>query len=201
MKCNLIVASLNPPNPGEVRFVRALARESVEWLIRRQFDISRCDQHGAEVEKMLGQLGLRHLMDKEFVSLYAFTTLTWKYFKRQTEGMSGGTGIVVALNPAELLNAGEVWVFNGDIQNLACNCSSNEWWHQRYVGDMQGLARALDSLVPPSRDSLGRRIHGLVAEARLFAQLTPDHIEQISCGKADGKYLAEQLEELCVAGA
>ncbi len=164
MKGSLIVQSLECPNPREVLFVRALAPESADWLIKKQYDVS-CDQHKKSVEEMLKRLKLDHLKNKEFVSIYAFTTHTWRHFERQISGMSEGLKLAVVLNRAKLAKAGEVRVFNGDTQNLAR--ASNTWRCLRYNGDAEKIAEELDCLVA------SQKIHGQVPEARLYGRLSP----------------------------
>ena len=193
MKRNLIVHDLECPNPGEVLFVRALAPKSVDWLIKKQYDLSR-DQHKKSVEKMLKQLNLDRLENKEFVSIYASTANTWRSLKGKISGMSEGLELAVVLNRSKLIKAGEVWVFNGDIQNLAAY-PSNTWWFRRFNDDAEKIAKELVSLVAP------QETHNQVPEARLYARLTPDLIEHVYCGKQDDPCAmgwAGKLENLCL---
>ncbi|MGA2606008.1 MAG: hypothetical protein ABSH01_00970 [Terriglobia bacterium] len=193
MKGNLIIHNLECPNPCEVLFVRALTPKSVDWLVKKQFDVSR-DQHKKSVEEMLKQLGLQHLENKEFVSIYAFTANTWRYLKGKISGMSEGLELAAVLNRAKLTKAGEVWVFNGDIQNLAAS-PSDTWWRGRYNDDAEKIAKELDCLVA------SQKIHCQVPEARLYARLTPDLIEHVYCGKQNDPCAmgwARKLENLCL---
>ena len=194
MKGNLIIHNLERPNPGEVLFVRALAPKSVNYLIKKQYDVS-CDQHKKSVEKMLKQLKFEHLENKEFVSIYAFTANTWRYHKDKISGMSEALKLAVVFNRAKLMKAGEVWVFNGDIQNLAAS-SSDTWWFRRYNDAAEKIARELDCLIA------SQKIHCQVPEARLYARLTPDLIERIYCGSQNDPCAmgwAGKLENLCLA--
>ena len=110
--------------------------------------------------------------------------------------MSKGLELAVVLEPTNLIEAGEVWVFNGDIQNLACTRTREGWWHCRFDGDVKKLAEELNSRVPSGTHSSPQQICGQVPEARLYARLTPNLIKHLYYGKPQAKEWADKVSEV-----
>jgi hypothetical protein len=158
--------------PGQVRFVHFLSPEK----LRRYEETNRCRSRndpspfGRRVPRFLDGLGLSHLRRRKFLSMYVITEFTQSGSFERANGFSAGSNYAIELTLSSL-NGRDVYVFNGDVQNLAAP-AARKAAHTKFEGDVQALL----STISAWREELPSRgeSHSFICEARLMKTLTPD---------------------------
>ena len=156
---------------GTVRFAHFLSPESYQLYKKTKRRRSRNDRSraGRKVPGLLDSLRLSHLRRRHFLSMYVITEFTELGSLARSAAFSEGSGCYLELPISDLVGR-EVYVFNGDVQNLAATSARNPAYI-RFEGDTSGLLSTISAWrddLPDHRDH--RRF---ICEARLIGALSP----------------------------
>ena len=156
---------------GTARFVHFLSPESYRLYKETKRRRSRNDrsQAGRRVPSLLDSLGLSHLRRRHFLSMYVITEFTESGSFAGSAGYSGGSKYAIEL-PVSDFNGREVYVFNGDVQNLAAP-RARKPAYLKFEGDTPGLLSTISAWCDELPDKRDRST--FICEARLMGALSP----------------------------
>jgi hypothetical protein len=165
--------------PGTARFVHFLSSKSYRLYTESKRRRSRNDrsQAGKRVPELLDALGLSHLRRRHFLSMYVITEFTESGSLKGAAGYSAGSGCAVEL-PIWELDGHEVYVFNGDVQNLSGPTARNPAY-LKFEGDMSGLLSTIAAWCDELPDKRDRST--FICEARLMGAYSQhgSHLPQL----------------------
>jgi len=157
--------------PGQARFVHFLSPKSLRLYKETDRRRSRNDrsQAGRRVPRFLDSLGLSHLRRRHFLSMYVITELTESGSFAGSDGYSAGSKYAIEL-PVSGFIGREVYVFNGDVQNLAAP-KARKPAHLKFEGDVSVLLSTISAWCEQLPDPRNRR--AFICEARVMEALSP----------------------------
>ena len=157
--------------PGTVRFVHFLSPRSYRLYKETKRRRSRNDRSraGRRVPSFLDSLGLSHLRRRHFLSMYVITEFTESGSFAGSVGYSAGSQYAIELPISDLIDR-EVYVFNGDVQNLAAP-RARKAAYMKFDGDTSRLLSKISAWCGELPDIRDRS--RFICEARLMGALSP----------------------------
>ncbi len=157
--------------PGQARFVHFLSPKSFMLYQETNRRRSRNDrsQAGRRVPRFLDSLGLSHLRRRHFLSMYVITEFTESGSFAGSDGYSAGSRYAIEL-PASGFNGREVYVFNGDVQNLAAP-KARKPAYLKFEGNVSALLSTISAWCEQLPDPRNRS--AFICEARVMESLSP----------------------------
>jgi hypothetical protein len=157
--------------PGQARFVHFLSPKGLRLYKETNRRRSRNDrsQAGRRVPQFFDSLGLSHLRRRHFLSMYVITEFTEAGSFAGSDGYSAGSNYAIEL-PVSGFNGREVYIFNGDVQNLAAP-NTRKPAYLKFEGDISALLSTISAWCKQLPDPRDR--HAFICEARLMEALSP----------------------------
>lgn len=156
---------------GQVRFVHFLSPEKLSRYQKLNRRCSRNDRTraGRRVPRFLDSLGLSQLRRRKFLSMYVITEFTERGSFAGGNAYSKGSKCAIEL-PLSSLEGREVYVFNGDVQDLAAP-NARKAAYIRFEGDAMALLSSISIWSKELPDA--RCSQTFICEARLMERLSP----------------------------
>lgn len=156
---------------GQARFLHFLSPTSLGDYRRTNHRRSRNDRSsaGRRVPQLFDSLGLSNLCRRQFLSMFVVTEFTQSGTFARSAAYSQGSQCAIEL-PLSAFRGREIYVFNGDVQNLAAAKVRKPEW-VRFEGDVEALLSTISewrNRLPDKRDHCS-----FVCEARLIQPLSP----------------------------
>jgi hypothetical protein len=170
MTKNLSLSALKS-EPGQARFVHFLSPKSFRLYEETNRRRSRNDrsQAGRRVPQFFDSLGLSHLRRRQFLSMYVITEFTESGSFARSSGYSAGSNYAIEL-PVLGFNGREVYIFNGDVQNLAAP-KARKPAYLKFEGNVSALLSTVSAWCKQLPDPRDRS--AFICEARLMEALSP----------------------------
>lgn len=170
MNKNLWLSALKA-EPGQARFVHFLSPRSFRLYKETNRRRSRNDrsQAGRRVPRFLDSLGLSHLRRRHFLSMYVITEFTESGSFAGSAGYSAGSNYGIEL-PVSDFDGHEVYIFNGDVQNLAAP-KARKPAYLKFDGNVSALLSTISAWCKQLPDPRNRP--AFICEARLMEGLSP----------------------------
>jgi hypothetical protein len=156
---------------GLARFVHFLSSKSygIYKETKRRRSKNDSSSAGRRVPSFLDSIGLSHLRRKHFLSMYVITEFTELGSLRRSAGYGEGSKCAIEL-PISAFSGRELYVFNGDVQNLAAPRARRPAY-VKFEGDISALLSTISAWCNELPD--GRNRPTFICEARLIGALTP----------------------------